>query len=259
MIDFHSHIIYGVDDGAKDIEIAIQILKEASQAGFTDIILTPHYLKNYYIQSKKEIQKRIKEIEKRLKQENININLYQANEVYIMDEMSELINNGTISTINNSKYVLFELPMSTETLNLKSVIYSLLENGNIPIIAHPERYKYIQENPNKLLELIEIGVLFQMNFGSILGQYGKKVQKTAEKLLKHNMVHFLGTDTHRPNMIYNRINEAIHKLNKIIDEKQLKNLLMNNAQKVLQDEKVYIELPKEIKNGFISKLFGKEV
>ncbi len=258
MIDFHSHIVYGVDDGAKDIQESVEMLKEASQAGFTDIILTPHYMKNYYIQNKKEIEKRIKEIQKKLKEDNIKINLFQANEVYIIDEMPELINNGTISTINSSKYVLFELPMSIETLNLKSVIYSLLENGNIPIIAHPERYKYIQNDPNKLLELIEMGVLFQSNFGSILGQYGKISQKTVEKLLKHNMVHFLGTDTHRLNTIYNKIDEIIEKLNKIVSKEQLNNLLTNNAKKVLQNENINIELPIEIKNNFISKLFAKK-
>lgn len=256
MVDLHSHIIYGVDDGAKNIDTSIQILKEAKKAGFTDIILTPHYLKNYYEQKKSQIERKIREIEKRLNEENIKINLYQANEVYITDDMVELINNGTISTINNSKYILFELPMSVETFNLKSVIYSLFENGNIPIIAHPERYTYIQENPNKLLEFIEDGVLFQLNLGSILGEYGKKAKKTAQKLLKHNMVHFLGTDTHRTNMIYNRINEAIEELKKILKEEQIGNLLENNAKKVLQNEKVNIELPIPIKNSFISKIFN---
>lgn len=256
MIDFHSHIIYGVDDGAKNIEMSIQILKEAQKVGVTDIILTPHYLKNYYTENKKEIEKRKEQLEKKLQEENIKVNLYQANEVYITDDMVELINNGTISTINNTKYVLFELPMSTETLNLKTVIYSLLENGNVPIIAHPERYVYIQKEPNMLIELIEDGVLFQMNIGSILGQYGKNAQKTAQKLIKYNMVHFLGTDTHRPNMIYNRINEAIEKLSKIASKEQLENLLTNNAKKVLQNEKITINQPIKIKRNLFSKILG---
>lgn len=255
MIDFHSHIIYGVDDGAKDIEMSIQILKEAKKAGFTDIVLTPHYIKNGYTKNKIEIEKIKNEIEQRLEKEHIIINLYQANEVYIMEDITDFINDGIISTINNTKYVLFELPMTTEMLNLKSVVYGLISNGNIPIIAHPERYTYIQQNPNKLLELIEDGVLFQMNIGSILGQYGKIAEKTAKKLLKHNMVHFLGTDTHRPNMIYNKIGEVIEKLNKILSKEQVDNLLENNARKALQNEKIYIVPPTEIKNSLISKIF----
>jgi len=256
MIDFHSHIIYGVDDGAKDMQMSIYMLKEAKKAGFTDIFLTPHYLRDDYIKDKEEISPIIQKIQEKVQEEEININLYQANEIYIIDDMVDLINNGTISTINNSRYVLFELPMATESLNMKKVIYSLLENGNIPVIAHPERYVYVQKNPNRLLEWIEDGVLLQMNMGSIIGQYGKEAQKTAKKLLAANMICFLGTDTHRPNGIYRKMEQIKRELNKIIDEEQIEDLLLNNPKKVLKNEKINIEEPTEIKQSIISKLFN---
>ena len=155
MIDFHSHIVYDVDDGAESIEDSVQILKLAENAGFKSIILTPHYMENYYEVQKDEIEQRIEVIKEKCKEENININLYQANEIYITNYMTELLQEGIASSINNSKYVLFELPMNEEPANLLEVVYSLLENGKIPIIAHPERYSYIQKEPNKLLDLIE--------------------------------------------------------------------------------------------------------
>lgn len=163
MIDFHSHILYNVDDGAKTIENSINILKEAEKAGFNEIILTPHYMPNYYEVSKSDIKEKIEIIKEKCKEEKINITVYQGNEIYITNHMVELLQEQIATTINNSKYVLFELPMNEEPPNLLEVIYNLLENKKVPIIAHPERYIYIQKEPNKLLELIENGVLFQMN------------------------------------------------------------------------------------------------
>ena len=126
MIDFHSHIVYDVDDGAESIEDSVQILKLAENAGFKSIILTPHYMENYYEVQKDEIEQRIEVIKEKCKEENINISLYQANEIYITNHMTELLQEGIASSINNSKYVLFELSMNEEPANLLEVIYSLL-------------------------------------------------------------------------------------------------------------------------------------
>lgn len=256
MIDFHSHIVYGVDDGAESIEDSVQILKNAEIAGFKDIILTPHYMENYYEVHKNEIAEKIELIKQKCKEENININLYQANEIYITNHMTELLQEGIASSINNSKYVLFELPMNEEPSNLLEVVYSLLENGKIPIIAHPERYSYIQKEPNKLLELIEIGVLFQTNYGSILGQYGKEIQKTANLLLENNFIHFLGSDVHKTGHIYKNIDEIKKQLRKILSEEKIDELTEKNAEKVLKDEKIEIEMPSKIKQGFLKKFFS---
>lgn len=177
MIDFHSHIVYEVDDGSSSIEDSINLLREAKNAGFNSIILTPHYMENYYEYPMDEIQSRIEKLKLKCEEENLNINLYQANEIYITNHIIELLKNKVASSICQSRYVLIELPMNEEPSNLLEVIYSLLENKKVPIIAHPERYNYIQKNPNRLLELQEMGVLFQCNYGSIIGQYGKEIQK----------------------------------------------------------------------------------
>lgn len=256
MIDFHSHIVYDVDDGAESIEDSVQILKNAENAGFKSIILTPHYMENYYEVQKDEIKQKIEIINEKCKEENINIKLYQANEIYITNHISELLKEGIASSINNSQYVLFELPMNEEPANLLEVVYSLLENGKTPIIAHPERYAYIQKEPNKLLELIETGVLFQTNYGSILGQYGKEIQKTANLLLEHNFIHFLGSDVHKTGRIYTNIEEIKKQLRKIISEEKIEELTEKNAEKVLKNEKIEIEMPSKIKQGFLKKFFS---
>jgi len=155
MIDFHSHIIYDVDDGSDSIDNSINILKKAQEAGIKTIILTPHYMEDYYESNTNQIKEKIDELKNVCLKEKIDIDLYQANEIYITNHIVELLQNKEALSINNSRYVLFELPMNNEPANLLEVVYQLLENDYIPIVAHPERYNFIQENPNNLLELIE--------------------------------------------------------------------------------------------------------
>lgn len=256
MIDFHTHIVYDVDDGAEDIETSMKILKRAFKAGINKIILTPHYMPDYYEFSKNEIKERITILQEKCNEEKIEIELYQGNEVYITNHMVELLKDEEIATINNSRYVLFELPMSQEAPNLLEVIYQLLEDKKIPIIAHPERYTYIQKEPNKLIELIEQGVLFQTNYGSIIGQYGKEAQKTAKLLIQNNYIHFLGTDVHKSGHIYEQMQEIKGVLNKIISKEKIEELTNINACKVINNELIEVEIPNKIKKGFFQKFFN---
>ena len=159
MIDFHSHILPGIDDGSRSIEQTIRMLKEAKEAGFTKIISTSHYIEGYYESDEAERTELLNEVQKNIS----GIELYLGNEIYITNNMINLIQNKKASTINNSKYVLFEFPLSAKSMNDKEVVYRLIENGFVPIIAHPERYSYVQDNPEYIEELAEMGALFQAN------------------------------------------------------------------------------------------------
>ncbi len=257
MIDLHSHIVYDVDDGSETIEQSIEILKRAEKAGFTKIILTPHYMEDYYEVPSYEIAKKIEILKEKCKEEQIDIELEQGNEIYITNRMVSLLEDKEASSINQSRYVLFELPMNDEPANLLEVIYQLIENKKIPIIAHPERYAYIQKDPNRLLELIEQGVLFQTNYGSLAGQYGKEIQKTAKLLIEHNFIHFLGSDVHHEGYIYEKVPEIKAELRKIISSEKIKELTTINAEKVLQNQEIEIEMPIPIKKSFFNIFFKK--
>ena len=145
MKDIHSHILPGIDDGARNVEESIKLLEKFYDNGVTDIILTPHYIYNSnYNSNNKEKMLLLNEVKKKYKK----INLYLGNEVYISDNIPELIKQNEIFTLNNSKYLLIELPMNSEIKNLDSIIFDIMRNGIIPIIAHPERYVYVQNNIN---------------------------------------------------------------------------------------------------------------
>lgn len=227
MIDVHSHLIPNIDDGSKSVSETISLIKEARDVGFTDIILTPHYMMNYYeadIEEAKLWKQKLQEI---LNEELIEVNLHLGMEVYITDDLMDKIEQNKIITLSDSKYLLMELPLNSNVHFMDDVIFKLINNGITPIIAHPERYKIVQENLEVVEKLIEMGCLIQSNYASILGYYGKHAQKTMKKLLKNNLINFLGTDTHRKNTIYPMVPKSIKKISKIIGEEQTKGIIKN--------------------------------
>lgn len=251
MIDMHSHILPNIDDGSKNIEQSLQLLKEASDAGFTDIVSTSHYLEGYY---EEDVEKRKELLNILIDSSNTNLKLHLGSEIYISEKIIELIRENKASTINNSRYVLFELPMNNNVLYLKDIIFTLIENDFIPIIAHPERYSFVQKNPSMLVELIQMGVLFQSNYGSIVGYYGKDAEKTVKILLKNNLVHFLGSDVHRPNTIYKMMPNILKKLEKLIGKEKLYEISTYNPSMILQDYNIDVNYPQNIKLSFWDKI-----
>ena len=124
--------------------------------------------------------------------------------------------------------------MNNEIANLNNIIFELLSNDIIPIIAHPERYSYIQKDIKKVEEIVNQGALLQINYGSIIGSYGKKAKKTTKKLLKNNLVSLLGTDIHHPNSeTYTNMDKIRKKLTKIIGEQKSNKLMIENPNKLL--------------------------
>lgn len=254
MIDLHSHIIPKIDDGSGSIEETFNILKEAVNNGFTDIISTSHYIENYYEADVEERKAWINALQMNLNEKKIPINLHIGTEAYASLEIKKLVKENKIATLNNSRYLLFELPMNSKPKYLEKIIYNVLDLKLVPIIAHPERYIYVQQDPNMLIELINKGVLFQSNFGSVVGVYGKSAKNTVEKLLKSDMIHFLGTDTHKQNTIYPIINEILNKLEKTIGRSKIEELTETNPRLVLENKRMEVKEPKEIKKSFFEKI-----
>ena len=245
MIDFHTHILPNIDDGSRSIDETFNLIKEAKEVGFDGIILTSHYIENFYETDVPEREVWVKAISENLGAKGIDTDLYLANEIYISENMMGLLEQRKASTINNSCYVLFELPLNEEPLNLYDVIYSLQENKLIPILAHPERYSFVQKEPELIYDLIEKGCLMQANYGSIIGQYGVKAEYIVKKFLENNMIHFLGSDVHRQNSIYPKIPFALEKIKEIVGEEKLEELTTINPKLVLANKKIEIDEPEE--------------
>jgi len=242
MIDIHSHILPNIDDGSRSVKESLNIMKMAAVNGVTDIVVTPHFiLGSIYNSNKNANEELLSKLKEEIAKENIAIHLYLGNEIFVDNTLLELLENGTVSTLNNSKYVLFELPMNCEYKGIKNLIFKLKSNGYIPIIAHPERYRILKQDPSKILELYDCGALFQGNMGSLFGHYGKDAKNTLKIFLKHHVISFLASDIHHEaNTFYNDISELEKKLKKFLDEEYIQDLLVNNARKVLNNEKIIL-------------------
>ncbi len=256
MKDIHSHILYGIDDGALSLEESIRILKKAYDNGYTDIVLTPHYRKINGFTCNNENKKKVFEnLKSELKKTDIKINIYLANEIAIDEDLFYNLEINKICTINNSKYLLIELPFNKEFTNLKDYIYSLQEKGYKVIIVHPERYLYYK-NTKVFEELINMGVLFQGNFASLYGKWGKKSEKTLKLMLKRHMIHFLGSDVHHSEEnSYSKLKDLIPLLEELTKDKNMVNdLIDKNIEKVINNKEV--KSYKIIgKDNFIERMF----
>ena len=255
MIDFHTHIIPNIDDGSRNIEETLILIKEAEQAGFKKIISTSHYIEGYYETENIDRQVWIDALNEKIKEQNMKMELYLGSEIYFTDNIINLIKEGKAASINGSKYLLFEMPLNAKPLNLYDMIYEVLRCKMIPILAHPERYSFVQNDTNLILDLIEKGVLMQCNFGSFIGVYGSKAQSVAKELLQRNMVHFLGTDVHRPNTIYPKIPKVLDLLKKYTNKEKIFELTELNPETVINDGIIDISEPKESRVS-LRRIFG---
>ena len=163
-----------------------------------------------------------------------------------MDLIGDL-EEGRVASLYDSRYVLLELPMQDMPLYVESLIYELQLKGYTPIIAHPERNSTIVEDPNILYNLIEKGALAQLNLPSLEGRYGEKIKETAEILLSHNMIHFLGTDAHTNRGRSPKVSEGLNILKSLISEEKYEDLTINNPTKLINNQSINIEEPIEYK------------
>ncbi len=237
MIDIHNHILYGIDDGASTIEKSVDMLKKAKQIGMTDVIVTPHYMEDGYKNDREELEFRFHCLKEMLAKENIEINLYLGEEIFIFPELKNNLMENKMISLNHSRYVLIELPLLEEIDYIEEVIFELCSEGYVPIIAHPERYFSSFKGLDRLESFIERGALLQINANSLVERYGKEPKKVAKMLLKKNMVHFVASDAHSRNG-YKMLEESLKVVKKIVGEETFKRMTVDNPKCILEDREL---------------------
>lgn len=252
MIDFHSHILPNVDDGSSSFEMSLEMINNSIQEGVKSICATPHFISGEYEIQKEEYIKKITALQEHFK--NKGINICSGLELYINPDLPRLFHEDKLWGLNNSRYVLVELPMRDFPIYTEKVFYDLRLQGLIPILAHPERNFGIMKNLDLLINLIEQGNLAQMNAGSLIGSYGKDIKLFAEKLVEMNLIHVLGSDGHNNKNRITRIKKGFEIIDSI--NSKLSAWIVENESRILEDEEVDVLEIKEVKKkkGFFGLL-----
>ncbi|MCB0493997.1 MAG: capsular biosynthesis protein [Cyclobacteriaceae bacterium] len=194
--DIHSHLLPHLDDGVKSMEESGQLIRQFIDLGYKKIITTPHVMNDFYRNEPNDILEKLELLRQHLKSENINIPIEAAAEYYLDESLIERINKGEKLLTFGSNYLLFETNFLTEPFQLKEFIFSVTTLGYKPVLAHPERYQYLVNTFEKVEDLKNRGVLFQINIPSIIGAYSKPIQKLTIQLIEKGWVDFLGSDCH---------------------------------------------------------------
>lgn len=221
-IDIHSHLLPGIDDGAKNLDDSLRLIKALQGFGTKQFITTPHIIQYFYDNDFQSIRSNEALFNKNLEQNNISTPFRAAAE-YMMDEcFVKLFQSGELLTLKEN-YVLVEMSYLNPPIQLYSIIFELQVAGYIPVLAHPERYTFYHNNLNEYKKLINAGCLFQLNLLSVVGYYGAGIASIADYLLKNGLYNFVGSDVHHNNHI-----AAFEKKIVIKDPKPLREIINNN-------------------------------
>jgi len=242
MIDIHNHIIYGVDDGARDIDESLKMVRLYQKAGFDQIIATSHYDRSRYMVDAHEIKEKVEILNEEISKQGIDFKIYPGHEIQVELDMIKKLKSGELLTLNGSKYVLCELSFVNKPNFLKDLFYNMQLEGYIPIIAHAERYPYVEDHIEWLEDFIKAGALVQINYASI-----KSHADTTRELLQRNMVHIIGTDAHQSEWRSPDILAYKDEIENIISTETFDKLSTINPQKVIDNDFISSDYDKIIR------------
>lgn len=232
MIDIHSHILPGLDDGPDSLSQSLRIANQAHSQGVTTIFATPHSMDGVCQSKPRDIRNKCSQLTKALEKNNIPIQILPGSEIRLTYDTVLLYDKGRLMTLNNmGKYILLELPPMFITEGVIHIIRKLAKRGVVTIIAHPERNISIMKKLNTMSELIYEGALMQITATSLIGGFGKRIMKICEKMLDKNAVSFIGSDIH-PGRSY-RILDAYNKTRKIAGRKTADTIFLKNPQEIV--------------------------
>jgi len=194
--DIHSHLLPAIDDGAKTYDESIELIKRFVTLGYKKIITTPHIMSDFYRNTPEIIHSKLQKLRAKIKEQKIDIEIDAAAEYYMDDWFINQVNTQKPLLTFGDRFLLLETSFMSKPYQFFDTIFKLQTQGYKPILAHPERYTYLQDDFNLVEEIHQKKVLLQINLNSLDGYYGKAAQKVAEKLIDKKMIHFVGSDCH---------------------------------------------------------------
>ncbi len=198
-VDMHSHLLPGIDDGARDLQMSLQLVRGMNELGYKKLITTPHIMWDMYQNTPAIIQEKLAELQKAVKAEGMDVEIHAAAEYFLDEHVQDLLEKKEPLLTISANMVLSEFSLAFPSMNTKDILFEMQMQGYQPVIAHPERYTYLQQNKEFYNELRDIGCIFQLNLLSLSGHYGRGVAELASYLLKNDFYTLVGTDLHHFN------------------------------------------------------------
>ena len=197
MVDLHCHLLPGIDDGSKSMEISLRLAREATENGVTHALLTPHHMNGRYVNHKQDVIQRTKEFQKQINAHNIPLTVFPGQEVRINGQLLEALDKDDILFADMAgKYLMLEFPDDDVPHYTNQMVFDLQQRGIIPVIVHPERNTKIMAEPDLIYQLLEKGCLSQITASSYVGTFGKKVENFSRQLIEAEQGYVFASDAH---------------------------------------------------------------
>ena len=267
MYDLHCHILPAIDDGARDLETAIQMARVAADDGITHLACTPHIYPGLFENTHEGIKQAVADFSAKLAEAGVSLNLSYGADIQVQPELLSGLREGKLPTVNQSRYFLFEPPHHVPLPHFKQQVFDVLTAGFVPIITHPERLSWIEDHYDEFLDVAKSGAWMQLTAGSLTGRFGSNPQYWSERMLEDGIVHMLATDGHnlrsRPPLLAEGAEAAV----KFVGKEEADRLVMERPRAVWNDvDPATIPKPPGFdaegnyqgpqKKGFWKKLFG---
>lgn len=235
-IDIHSHILPGIDDGAKNMETSLRMLRIAADEGIKEVILTPHYKPGHHNASPETVRKLTVKLQGWVLESGLEMTLLTGNEILYHRNMTGLLSAGEVCTLANTHCVLVEFFPAEEYVEIRSGVYQIRAEGYRPVLAHVERYQNVCRDTKYAEELIQMGAYIQINAGSIMGNYGFSTKQFCKRLLKKELVHFVATDSHDTGRRAPHLRDCGKYLISKFGEAYADSILYGNARRILSGD-----------------------
>lgn len=233
IIDIHSHILPGVDDGSDNMDETLAMLRIAEDEGITHIIATPHYKDGRRNPSIETLEKKLQDVREQIKKEKLGIDISLGTEIRFFRGMEEELEHNRILTMNGTDAVLVEFMPDVEYPRIRDAMYTIRGEGYSPILAHIERYECMVKHPEYAQEIKSIGVEIQVNAASIVGKLGFRTKRYVIGLLSRQLVDYVATDCHDSKRRKPEMKKCVKILKKKCDKSYVKAILYKNAKKLI--------------------------
>ena len=248
MIDIHVHILPHLDDGAQILEESLAMAELAAADHIKCMVATPHSGLWGEAISRKSLEDGVDELSRIFAEKGFDLAVLPGAEVYIRPETARQAQDGQAPTLNGSRYMLVELPLQAYPRYTDQVLFELQVKGFKPVLAHPERYVALQDDVELFFRIVERGNLAQVTGGSLLGHFGRKVQRTAETMLERNLLHVIASDAHDADDRRPNLSEAVECAARIVGTERAMAMVTSVPEAIINNQTPTLPVPVPIKH-----------